>query len=270
MDYREEVSRHPQYRFGFQGRTPPVIKTLLIINVAVFVLQRFVGRDWANHNFGIFLPTLARGYIWQFLTYAFMHGDTMHILFNMFVLWMFGREVEPVLGRRRFLTFYLTAAVFAGMLYILFDIAQRLFVENHFSLPCVGASGAVMAVVMAYALYWPNRRVLFMFIFPMRIRTLVTLVVVMQFVGILDVRSNVAHFAHLGGLLWGLLFVRYLPVVERVMASSGRMKSPTRDDAISAADEQRLNKILDKINRLGMDSLSWGEKRFLKQMSRKR
>ncbi len=270
MDYREEVPRHPQYRFGFQGRTPPVIKTLLIINVVVFVLQRFVDEGWANHNFGLYLPNVTRGFIWQFLTYAFMHGDTMHILFNMFILWMFGREVEPVLGRRRFLAFYLTAAVCAGVLYILFEFAQLQFVEGRYSVPCVGASGAVMAVIMAYALYWPNRRVLFMFIFPMRIRTLVALVVVMQFVGILDVRSNVAHFAHLGGLLWGLLFVRYAPAVERVMARSGRLKSATRQDAISAADENRLNKILDKINHRGMASLSWGEKRFLKRMSRKR
>jgi len=193
----------------------------------------------------------------------------MHILLNMFFLWMFGRELEPALGSRRFLVFYLTAAVFSGILFLVFDYFQHVAVKGHEYVPCIGASGAVMAVAMAFALYWPNRIILFMFFIPMRIRTFIILVAVMETLGLLELGSNIAHMAHLGGLLWGYLFVRYAWTVQSLLDRMSSRAGAKSAYGYDPDDDRRLNQILDKINRRGIQSLTWSEKRFLKKMSRR-
>lgn len=287
MDYREDPSTHYQHaQYRRHPRTPSILKMIIIINVAVFVLQTIFGifsphaAMWFSQIFGLSVPYgIMRGFIWQFLTYAFLHAGPMHLLMNMFFLWMVGRELEPALGRRRFIVFYLTAAVFSGLLFLLFETVQHQVVKGHEYIPCIGASGAVMAAVMAYALYWPNRTVLFMFIIPMRMRTFVIFIAVIEIFGLLDMgRSHIAHMAHLGGLLWGLLFVRYAWAAQGFFE---RFRAKTRPDSAHNSeydsgyqykpdDDRRLNEILDKINSQGIQSLSWSEKRFLKKMSGKR
>jgi len=278
MDYREEPPTNYQYmQHPHRHRTPPVLKTLIIVNVAVFCLQMLIhlfGGAKAEYVFttifGLYLPNgILHGFIWQFLTSAFLHGSVMHILLNMFFLWMFARELEPALGSRRFLVFYLTAAVFSGVLFLLFDVAQHLAVKNHEYVPCIGASGAVMATAMAFALYWPNRIILFMFFIPMRIRTFILFITVMEIMGLLQLGSNIAHMAHLGGLLWGYLFVRYAWTAQSFLDRLGPKARSKPTDRHNPNDDRRLNEILDKINRHGIQSLSWSEKRFLKKMSRR-
>jgi len=200
-----------------------------------------------------------RGHVWQLLTYAFLHdpGRILHILFNMLMLYWFGREVERALGTRRFTVFYLTAAVFAGFLFSLVGFRPRV--------PCVGASGAVMAVMMAYALYWPNRIVLFLMFIPMRIRTLIIVMVVWETWSLLNQDNGVANMAHLGGLLYGYLFLRYAPRVAQYARTSRRSRAG--DDG--AADAM-LDEILAKIHSEGIDSLTAAERRFLKNMSGRR
>lgn len=281
MDYREDPQNHPHYRhhFGFQSGMPPLLKSLIIINVAVFLVQMFVPQGkpdiWLTHFFGLYYPwAIGRAHLWQFLTYAFMHGSVSHILMNMLFLWMFGREIEPVLGRRRFLVFYLSAAVFSGLLYVCFDFLN-VAARGRSPVPCVGASGVVMAVAMMYAMYWPNRTVLFMFIIPMRVRTLVLIVIVVELLGVLNVQNpdKIAHAAHLGGLLWGVLFVRYGAALERFFVgrrfSARRSRPPSRPDD-DPQDSRQLDAILDKINRQGIQSLSRSEKRFLKKLGERR
>ncbi len=295
MDYREEPPRYGGMRgqpFGFHGGTPPMLKKLIIINIVVFILQfilynffSFEVNEWVSRFFGLYTPwAVGRLHIWQFITYAFLHGDVHHILFNMLFLWMFGRELELVLGSRRFLVFYLTSAIFAGLLYLGFDFAHVSISEDPdvFYKPVIGASGAVMAATMLFGLYWPNRIVLFMLIFPMRVRTFVMIVIAIELFGVLNIESNIAHSAHLGGLLWGYLFWRFGAQVEAWLASrhaAGPTSGPrpsrhedvfreAQEDSIE--DSRRLDAILDKIHREGLQSLTWGERRFLKKMSRKR
>ena len=278
MDYRQAPPTDYQYtQYRHHPGTPPVLKTIIALNLAVFVLQQILDRAGVPFSrlFGLFLPYgLMRGFLWQFITYAFVHAGAMHLLMNMFFLWMVGRELEPALGRRRFILFYLTAAVFSGLLFLLFEAVQHQVLQNHVYIPCIGASGAVMAAVMAYALYWPNRTILFMFFIPMRMRTFVIFIAVMEILGLLDLdRDNIAHMAHLGGLLWGLLFLRYAWSIEGLiqrLAPRPRPAAPPRPaDTHQPDDDRRLNQILDKINRHGIHSLSWSEKRFLKRISRK-
>lgn len=121
-----------------------------------------------------------------------------------------------------------------------------------------------MAVMMVYALWFPNQMILFMLIFPMRIRTFIMLLIVMETVGWLNPTGNVANMAHLGGLLYGYLVVRSAPgLTQFTSRRRGRERVSGEDD------EQRLDDILEKIRRDGIGSLRWGEKRFLKKMSRR-
>ena len=126
-----------------------------------------------------------------------------------------------------------------------------------------------MAVAMAFALYWPNRIILFMFFIPMRIRTFIIIITVMEIMGLLQLGSNIAHMAHLGGLLWGYLFVRYAWTAESFLDRLGSKARSKPTDPHNPNDDRRLNEILDKINRHGIQSLNWSEKRFLKKMSRR-
>ena len=274
MDYWERpYHRQPQrfHMFGAGERFSPGVKWLIILNVAVYLLEILflagaqqsgnTGGAWERFvwTFGL-APSFvfSRGYLWQLVTYSFVHDTGIfHILFNMLFLYWFGRSVEGVWGTKRFLLFYVGGAVFAGILYSLVHAIRP-------SPPCIGASGAVMAVMMVYALWFPNQMILFMLIFPMRIRTFIMLLIVMETVGWLNPTGNVANMAHLGGLLYGYLVVRSAPgLTQFTSRRRGRERVSGEDD------EQRLDDILEKIRRDGIGSLRWGEKRFLKKMSRR-
>jgi len=276
MDYWERPNSDDGYRqhsftFAPRQRMTPGVKRLIIITVAVYVLELLVyvgvGRDGFRFVHQTFFGRLGlspsevfgRGFVWQLLTYAFLHAPNslFHILFNMLFLYWFGRELEQAWGTKRFVLFYLTAAVFAAFIFSIVHI----WLEVTW---CVGASGAVMAVLMAYALYWPNRIILFMFVFPMRIRTFVTILIVIEALSFLQMSNNVANMAHLGGLLYGFLVVRFRLGLEGLLRGMRR-----REGEVSMEDERRLDEILDKVHRYGIASLSRGERRFLQKMSRR-
>jgi len=274
MDYHEK----PNYTFAFRmrPRLSPMVKRLIIINALAFLLQIIVlsavRNDLARYHaiFGwlSLSPRMVfgKGCIWQLVTYAFLHSPFRwtHILFNMLCLYWFGREVETVLGSRRFLHFYLTAAVVAGLTFS----AVHLFRDVTF---CVGASGAVMALMMAYALWYPDRKILFMLIFPMRMRTFVTVMIVIEVLSFLKVQNDVANMAHLGGLVYGYLYVRQWPrLAARLSGGRGGSTGDRGSTADPGDDQRRLDDILDKIQREGMGALSWSEKRFLRRMSGRR
>lgn len=280
MQYREDHEFYADQPSGLY-RPPSVVRQIIVINIVVYLVQIalsvFFQFDLADY-LGLSARQAVRGYVWQFLTYAFLHStyDVWHIVFNMLFFYMFGRELEQVLGRRRFVVFYLTAAVFAGLLFTGFEYAKVWIVASQFpenarwagfGAPCVGASGAVMAVMMLFALYFPNRIVLLFFLIPVRVLTAVFIIVGIEALGILNLGSNIAHSAHLGGLLWGLLFARYGSGVESFLQ---RRLQRRRAPEPSLSDERRLDEILDKVHRKGFNSLGWSERRFLKKMSRKR
>jgi membrane associated rhomboid family serine protease len=187
---------------------PPVTTALLVANVAVYLLQMLAP--------GIVLPfalwplgaaELSRGQVdfqvWQVVTYGFLHGDLVHLAFNMFALYMFGGALELVFGPRRYLNYYLVCVIAAALVQLAFAWVSRGFY------PTVGASGGVFGLLLAYAIYFPRNKLLLLFLpIPIPARIFVAIYAVLELVlGVTGTQAGVAHFAHLGGLLGGALML---------------------------------------------------------------
>src|SRR5690606_39039094 len=201
--------------FGGFSLFPPIIKNLLIINVAVFFLQ-IIGSEitvapntplsqmliqyFALIPIGTFAD--ASFYPWQLISYQFMHGGFGHIFFNMFMLWMFGMEIENMWGSKKFLIFYLTAGVVAGLCHLF--ISPLLGTSPA---PTIGASGAVYGVLIAFALFFPDRYIFLWFLIPFKAKYLIGFLIIFEFLAINSAHDNIAHLAHLGGALAGFLFI---------------------------------------------------------------
>jgi len=189
-----------------QSAIPNVIFALLIANGIVFALQqlnpRFMFINFALWPFGDPQSPFAP---WQLLTYGFLHGDMMHIFFNMFGLWMFGRELEQMMGSQRFLTYFLTCVVGAGVIQLIVAGMQSAIY------PTVGASGGVFGILLAYGLTFPNRMVMLIFPpIPMKAKYFVLFYGLLElYLGVSGNAPGVANFAHLGGMLFGFLLLRY-------------------------------------------------------------
>jgi membrane associated rhomboid family serine protease len=187
------------------NRLPPVTRTLLIINVAVFCLQLLTG-DLLVGPFALW-PTASTQFpnapsfeIWQLLTYGFMHGSLTHLLFNMLALYMFGGEVERLLGPSHYLQYYLVCVVGAA-------VAQLVVTSNMNlpPLPTVGASGGVFGLLLAFGMAYPHRKIMLLFPpIPMPAWVFVTLYGMLElYLGVTGSGQGVAHFAHLGGMAAG-------------------------------------------------------------------
>lgn len=185
---------------------PPVTQTLLILNVAVFLLQMLVAPAEIRLGFALWPPGSPQYHAWQLLTYAFLHGSVAHIGLNMLALWVFGSELERLWGGRRFLLTYLISVLVAALTQIV--VSGYVF---GFGGPMVGASGGVFGLLLAFALYFPQRRIMLLIPpIPMRARTFVLVYGALElFLGVTQTQAGVAHFAHLGGLLGGWLGVQY-------------------------------------------------------------
>lgn len=197
-------------RLGFgPPTTPDIIKTLLIANGVVFILQ--VMSDGIVSQLGVVNPQLVWEHFqfWRPFTYMWMHsvGTPLHIVFNMLMLWMFGSPLALVWGDKRFLRFYVACGVGAGVLIASYPYVPSLLgLSNYVSpIPTLGASGAVMGVLVAYGFTWPDRTIMLLFP-PMPIRAiwLVPLVLVMDF---LMGPSNVSHIGHIGGAVVGWAYL---------------------------------------------------------------
>ena len=194
------------YRRQSGSSLPNVIFGLLIANGLVFVLQQ-TNAEFLYINFALWPATDPRSPFmpWQILTYGFLHGSTSHIFFNMFALWMFGREIELHMGSRRFLTYYFVCVAGAGTVQLIVAALQGGLY------PTVGASGGVFGILLAYGLTFPNRIVVPLFPpIPMRAITFVILFGLLElYLGFSGGAPGVANFAHLGGMLFGFLMLRY-------------------------------------------------------------
>lgn len=185
-------------------QTPPVVKNLIIINALVFMATSLlpVG-DWIMHYCALSLGTpFFRTY--QFVTYMFLHANLEHLFFNMFALWMFGRTLEYELGPKRFLVYYMICGVGAAL------IQAGIAWAMHEPMTLVGASGAVMGLLLAFGVLHPNAVIMLLIPpIPMKAKWFVIIYAVIElFLGWRGV-GNVAHFAHVGGMLWGFLLLRY-------------------------------------------------------------
>ncbi len=287
-------------RNSFLANMPPVTKNLLIITfvawLADFALLR-LGFDISS-IFGLRYILSSEFHIWQPLTYMFMHADFSHIFFNMFAVLMFGVTLEQYWGSKRFLTYYLVTGIGAGI------IQEIVWFCMYGNIPVpvntIGASGAVYGILLAFGWLFPNTK---MFIFPIpmpiRARTLVIIYILIELWSGFTVADNVAHFAHLGGILWGIGLILWwkkkgvdtgegLWDTDKVKTWWHKIKSkvtqqqttsdthhttysnyhyqePIREEKSEEEKkkEEEINRILDKIKLSGYDSLTDEEKQKL-------
>ena len=193
---------------------PPVTKALLIANGLVFLLQLMLG-DAALAQFMLWPPMggddpYAYTFLpWQVVTYGFMHGGWAHLLFNMLALAMFGAPLEHVWGQRRYFTYYLVCVVGAAVCQL--AVGAWTVSQGGEAYPTVGASGGIFGLLLAYGMLFPNQRVMLLIPpVPMKARTLVIVYGAIELLlGASGLQPGVAHFAHLGGMLFGWLLIRY-------------------------------------------------------------
>jgi membrane associated rhomboid family serine protease len=144
-------------------------------------------------------------FIWQLATYLFLHGGFGHIIWNMLALWMFGADLERVWGTRRFVQFYFFCGIGAGICVVL---ANYLLPWGNPGIPTIGSSGAIFGILLVYAMLFPDRDILWAFLIPIKVKYFVMIIGAIAFMSSFQQNTGVSEFAHLGGLLFGYLFVK--------------------------------------------------------------
>jgi membrane associated rhomboid family serine protease len=206
-----------QYRFSFGYGVTPVIKKLMIIMGAIFLLQMVV-----SHHISFYLglvPVLVwnKYFLWQLATYIFLHGGITHLLFNLLALWMFGGELESYWGSKKFLQYFLFCGIGAGICTVIFTPYQFI--------PVIGASGAIYGILLAFGWLFPNRLIYIYFLFPIPAKYMVIIFGLIElFSSTEGTGGGVAHLTHLGGLLFGLLYMAYPTIRQRIRREYYRRK----------------------------------------------
>ncbi len=232
--------------------------------------------------------------VWQLITYQFMHAGFGHIFFNMFMLWMFGMEIENIMGSKKFLYYYLICGVAAGL--------AQLFIAPLFSVPAltIGASGAVFGVMIAFAFMFPDRLIFLWFLIPIKAKYLIGFLFILEIFFIGDAGSDVAHLAHLGGAIAGFIFIMmdkkidvtlkhmfnksyyrttekppniFSGITERFSKKDDEVKEAKfydlKDDEDEKITQEDIDEILDKISKSGYQNLTEKEKKTLFEASKK-
>jgi membrane associated rhomboid family serine protease len=189
------------------GSFPPGVKWLIIVNVAIFLVQKFSERTSLEDAIRLLylVPyTVVHSFtIWQVATYLFLHGGVWHLLVNMFTLWMFGRSLESDWGTRQFLKYYFLCGIGAGIC----DVAVNALLGNWRS-ATIGASGAIYGLLLAFGVMYPNQTILFDFIFPIKAKYFVMIYGALALYGAMGANSGVSNVAHLGGMVFGYLYLK--------------------------------------------------------------
>ena len=256
-------------RFGLGGGTPPIVRQLVIANVAIFFLGWLPAVDSrALSEFFGFVPAIvfSKVHLWQLLTYTFLHGGFFHILFNMLLLWVFGSPIAARWGTRDFLIYYAVCGVGGALV-------NWAFTPTSYD-PIIGASAAVLGLVVAYAMMYPEQKLLLYGLIPIKAKYLVWLFVGFDLVSLLLTRSDgIAHYAHLGGMLTGFLFLRQdwrtnvMTRKFRAARARQKMRSQASVARKAQAEQSEVDRILDKIHSEGMDSLTRSELEILRNAS---
>jgi len=195
------MSYYSYQRTSFGGPLTPVVKSILIACGVVFLQQQFAG-DRMLFIFGL-VPSLVWKdlFLWQLASYIFLHGDFFHMLFNLLALYMFGCELERTWGSHFFLKYFFVTGIGAGICTVCFTPSL--------AIPTIGASGAVFGILLAYALYYPNRIVYLNFLFPIKVKYLVLIYGIATFwFSFSGTGGGVAHIAHLGGMIFGYIYLK--------------------------------------------------------------
>ena len=272
------------------GSRQPLTVTLLIINAVCFLFQLLFessGRD-VTYYFGLSAQTLLHGYVWQLVTYMFLHGGIVHILLNSLGLYYFGRAVEETVGRANFLKIYLGTGIMGGIAHV----AGNYLLSAHFNSAVIGASAGVCGLMAAFAMLFPHRQItmLLFFVLPVTLSAwvLVAGTAIYSIFGIIKPFDNTAQGAHLGGILAGLAYVKWIlhanwswpewkrvkparPSRELVKASTSgssswkRAQSPPFAEDLPPAEfiSREVDPILDKISAHGIQSLTDRERKIL-------
>jgi membrane associated rhomboid family serine protease len=199
------------YKFragGYSHFFPRAVKWLLISNIAIFVIYFFTARTELGQIFNLLAlsPELVLRHfaIWQLVTYMFLHGSFGHILFNMLTLWMFGMDLERDWGTKRFLKYYFICGIGAGICDVLVNAAL-----GQMNTRTIGSSGAIYGLLLAFGVLCPDRVVLMSFLFPIKAKYFVMIIGAIAFMSSLGSSgSGVSNVAHLGGMLFGYLYLR--------------------------------------------------------------
>ncbi len=206
-----------RYRFSFGYGLTPMIKKLMIIMGAFFLLQMVVSHR-ISFTLGL-VPVLVwkKYFLWQLVTYIFLHGGISHLLFNLLALWMFGGELESYWGSRKFLRYFLFCGVGAGICTVIFTPYQFI--------PVIGASGAIYGILLAFGWLFPNRLIYIYFLFPIPAKYMVIIFGLIELFSSMEgTGGGVAHLTHLGGLLFGLLYMAYPTIRQRIRREYYRRK----------------------------------------------
>ncbi|MBX3442316.1 MAG: rhomboid family intramembrane serine protease [Planctomyces sp.] len=281
---------------AFTGRGLDVLGWLIIANIGVFILQLVWTRPDGvfgvlrvpvlNTWFALAPDKVLHGQVWRLLSYDFLHDQhyVWHIVFNMYVLYIAGSRLRSLLSPREFLLFYLTSGFTAGLAFLLWQLYRGS------TIPAIGASGSVAAVLLLYALHWPRDVWMILGIIPVPIFVIVGLTVILDLYPVLweigqgRSQSNIAHTAHLGGMAFAILYYqrqwRLEPLLNAVLHFKPKRlfrprpnlrvhtpaDDPLRTDAVAL--QARVDELLDKIHREGEHALSPEEREVLNTASR--
>jgi membrane associated rhomboid family serine protease len=277
--------RYYMRRSSFDFRRSATVILLLLLGVA-FILQLTLlhyTRFPTWNYLALSVEGMRHGYVWQLLTYQFLHGGWLHLLLNCWAIYIFGKEVEEVFGRARFLLLYFSSGILGGLL----QLALGGLFHGPYAGATVGASAGAFGLVAAFATLYPERvlTLLLFFIIPvsMRAKFLLLFSGIITVLGLVFPSDNIAHAAHLGGMLTGVLFVRYAAQwswrwprlrslsnrspgrLVKVRSQGGNWRA-ARDERELPPDEflsKEVDPILDKISALGIHSLTERERRIL-------
>lgn len=274
--YQDENYGTPRPELRLQFRKPSsTTACLVLINIAVFLLKALAGQYFYFDGWlGLSLAGIASLKIWQFVSYMFVHGDLWHILFNMLMLYFIGIQIERDFGRKRFLQFYFTSGLVGGLAYLLLGALSA----RYYAIPVVGASGGVYGLLMIAMIFYPNMQIIFL-IFPMPIRVFGAIMLGIFIFGMLSGtgRNFGGDVCHLGGALAavGLLYAWGMMPTVRFGSEDGPLsrlfngkKAWARKQRKIAEEQAAVDRILDKVHREGVASLTRREKKTLAQATR--
>ena len=244
------------------------IKILVSVNFGIFLLQSLSGAERMFFELFGLVPKLiwSAFMIWQPVTYLFFHGGIWHVLINMFVLWMFGSELERLWGKQHFLKYYFVTGVGSGIITAIFSL--------HSTTPVVGASGAVFGVLLAYGLTYPNRTVYLYGIIPIRSILFVIGIGVLAFISSFDSTTQISHITHLAGMAIGYVMLKrrwqWKDIWFSIRKKTLEYQLQLEEKKMSRRQEleQDIDRLLDKINRGGFHSLSEDEEQKLYENSK--
>lgn len=248
------------------------MRVIIALNVAIYVLMALFANASLRYQifqlFGLVPERIwSQGMIWQPVTYMFLHGGFWHVAINMFVLWMFGTEIEYRWGRNEFLKYYMITGVGSGLVTMLFSL--------HSQIPVVGASGAIYGILLAYGLMFPERYVYIYFLIPIKVKYFVAIIGAIAFLSSLNAAgSTISHMTHLSGMLIGWLYMKqdwHLNSLKEKFQKNKRHQTLKKIEQVEREIRdfrEEIDRILDKINQVGYDNLTEEEKEMLFQASK--